>query len=95
MLDSIYKDYSLIEENGEQEIIYLDFIKAFDSVPNKRLTSTLQSYDITGKSLSVILYAFLSHRKFAVKIGDTASRSFKVKSVVPQGTILGPLSFPL
>ncbi len=70
LLDSMYRAYSLIEEDGEMDIIYLDFMKAFDSVPHKRLTSKLRCYGITGKSLSII-NAFLSNREFAVKIGDT------------------------
>ena len=90
----MYRAYSLIDEDSEVDLIYLDFMKAFDNVPHKRLSLKLKRYGITGKIL-VILEAFLAGRKFVVKIGDFKSNSFRVKSGVPQGTILGPLLFIL
>ena len=49
-------------------------------------------YGIKGKTLNII-NAFLCNRQFVVRIGDTTSKSYKVRSAVPQGTILGPLLF--
>ena len=54
--------------------------------------SKLKSYGITGKTLA-ILEAFMDDWNFTVKIGEATSSTFRVKSGVPQGTILGPLLF--
>ena len=44
------------------DIQYLDFQKAFDKVPHKRLISKLQAYGIDGNLLSWII-SFLSNRR--------------------------------
>ncbi len=92
LLDCMYRAYTLIDDESEVDLIYLDFMKAFDSVPHKRLLSKLQSYGIEGNTLSMI-NAFLIGRQFIVKIGDSSSRTYNVRSGVPQGTVLGPLLF--
>ena len=54
--------------NGDEvDIIYLDFQKAFDSVPHRRLLNKLKMYGITGKTLEVIS-DFLSGRTFKVQV---------------------------
>ena len=40
----MYHANGMIDEGGEVDLIYLDFMKAFDSVPHKRLLSKLASY---------------------------------------------------
>ena len=37
-----------LEEGCSVDIIYFDFAKAFDSVPNTHLLTKLESYDLTG-----------------------------------------------
>ena len=83
-----------IDEGNNIDIIYLDFRKAFDQVPHKRLLSKLSSYGFTGMVLNWISH-FLSDRTQKVRIGDKYSREAKVLSGIPQGSILGPILFTI
>ena len=51
-----------LEQRIPVDIIYLDFKKAFDSVPHTRLLSKLQAYGIGGK-LYNWLYNYFTGRK--------------------------------
>ena len=44
----------LIEDGTSIDVIYLDFQKAFDKVPHKRLTTKLKAYGIQGVVLNWI-----------------------------------------
>jgi hypothetical protein len=74
------------------DVLYLDFSKAFDRVPKRRLISKLQHLRISGNLLAWI-NAFLSERTFCVRVGESYSRPVRVHSGVPQGSVLGPLLF--
>ena len=41
----------LVDEGHSLDIIYLDFAKAFDKVPHKRLVLKLEAHGISGKVL--------------------------------------------
>ena len=69
----------------------LDFSKAVDAVPHSRL---LRHYNITGK-LHNWLTTWLTKRTQQVMIDGQTSTPSKVKSGVPQGTVLGPIMFLL
>ena len=79
--------------NGQDtDSIYLDFSKAFDKVVHHILLNKLHCYGIRGKLLSWIK-EYLSDREQTVVINGSHSYAAKVKSGVPQGTVLGPILF--
>ncbi|PIK40942.1 putative RNA-directed DNA polymerase from mobile element jockey-like [Apostichopus japonicus] len=70
----------------------MDFAKAFDKVPHRRLLLKLDRYGIRGKALNWT-EAFLTQRKQRVVIDGKCSEWVDVKSSVPQGTVTGPMDF--
>lgn len=74
------------------DIIYFDVKKAFDRMKHHILFRKLKAANVPYFILSWIR-AFLTDRKFRVKIGDSLSDLFDVNFGVPQGSKLGPLLF--
>ena len=80
------------DEGLGTDVIYMDFAKAFDTVPHKRLLYKLKSVGIRGKAL-MWLSTFLSQRRQRVLLREASSDWGDVTSGVPQGSILGPILF--
>jgi hypothetical protein len=73
------------------DVVFLDFAKAFDSVPHERLLYKLEQYGIAG-SLLTWFRNFLVGRQQRVVVRASCSSWSSVKSGLPQSTILGPTS---
>ena len=80
------------EKDKYTDAIYLDFSKAFDSVPHNELLAKLRHIGITGK-LWLWFKSYLSSRLQNVTLNHHSSELLPVSSGVPQGSILGPLLF--
>ena len=82
------------ERKSHLHVVYLDVRKAFDSVPHCELLLKLRKAGIVG-DLWDFFHEYLTSRLQCVAINSATSSMARVKSGVPQGSILGPLLFIL
>ena len=83
-----------LDDGGSIDAIYMDYQKAFDSVPHRRLVDKIKAHGINGNILSWI-QDFLSNRLQKVIINGSQSDEKEVTSGIPQGSVLGPILFVL
>ena len=80
------------DKKEQTDLVILDFSKAFDTVPHRKLLQKLDHYGINGK-VNTWIKGFLMERQQQVIVEGEFSDSCSVDSGVPQGTVLGPLLF--
>uniref|UniRef100_A0A1I8C1E2 Reverse transcriptase domain-containing protein n=1 Tax=Meloidogyne hapla TaxID=6305 RepID=A0A1I8C1E2_MELHA len=79
MLDQIY---SCVDKGNKVDIVYIDFEKAFDTVPIELLIQKIKYIGIDGKILRFLIH-FLSNRKFKVGIEQDFSDEYVICSACP------------
>ena len=92
LISTVHKWAKTLDDHVQTDVIFLDFSKAFDSVPNERLLKKLDHYGVKGKLLKW-LRPFLTGRFQRVVVNGSSSPWCKVQSGVSQGTVYGPLMF--
>ena len=88
-MDDLASSY---DKGNQIDVAILDFSKAFDTVPHRKLLHKLDNYGIRGP-LHKWVESFLTKRHMRVMVDGEVSQEAEVTSGVPQGTVLGPLLF--
>ena len=84
----------ITDKGKSADVFYLDFAKAFDTVPKMRLLEKMKSKGIGGEILTWIK-EWRTDRTKTVRVGTAESTCSHVDSGVPQGSVLEPPLFDI
>ena len=81
-----------MDQGKAVDVVYLDFSKAFDTVPHNTLVEKLAAYNLDGRTLCWVKY-WLDGWAQRVVVSGVKSSLWMVMSGVPQVSVLGLLLF--
>jgi len=95
LISTIHDFAQCLNDNGQCDVLLLDFCKAFDKVPYYTLNSFTSYIIMESEALSGLVWIknFLSNRSQRVILDNKQSSPTDFLSGVPQGTVLVPLLF--
>ena len=86
-LITILDTWTYVDRGHHTNVIYMNFKKAFDTVPHNRLIRTLKSLNISKEIVNWI-EAFISNRRQHVAVNCKESNWHDVTSGIPQRSVL-------
>ena len=91
LIETVHDWMTALDNKTQTDAILLDFAKAFDKVPHKRLLSKLSSYGITSNTHNWIT-SFLSNRKQRVSVNGALS---DIIIIIIYTTYIAPYIWPV
>ena len=85
LIDFIDEIQKIMNARQQTDLLFIDFSKAFDTVPHRRLLNKLQFYSVQGPVLHWIS-SWLTDSHQRVIVDGESSSATSVISGVPQGT---------
>ena len=82
----------ILDKGGKIDSVYMDFMKAFDKVPHRRLLHKMHRNKISENVIKWV-ESFLSNRLQKVIVNGAESKCHHVTSRIPQGSVLGYMLF--